>query len=423
MSHSTEHIRTAVIELLNGTTSSIRQMTAATFAFGVFEGQPDGAQRALIADTATGAHRFDVEVGRVSNHESSSPSFASTRRLVAVRVSIPVWTKVSTTIEQSDRRSRLASIRDDCDAAMQALAYPGNLRQTSGADDTNIASGCLTGLTWRLERQLWDRGYIVSRIEGQALLRQTVLTHAETFDADWLVNSINGIADSQLIHGYLAEDSDTYRTIGAGGVSALHDFVGGNDFQQDIASRQPAMDATGAPGGRGRITFNDTASQFLQHAAWFTISTGDRLGVLSVEQHVSTKAVTNSRRFANGSNERIIGQRISGVGFTTGFRLNNTWDLVVQGAVDTNAHLFEAYSANPHSVWMDGAVNTSSGTGGLDGGVLQPWTIGGSSVGYGHMDMHMSLFMIFRLSGSSLPSYLPRLRSVINLYYGNEWNL
>ena len=170
---STAAQRTAIIELLEGDIGTIFTVAANTFAFGVFEGQPDGAQRALATDRATATHRFDVEFGEVVDHEATPLSAKASTRIVRVAVAIPVWTKTATTIEETARRELLASIEGDCDTAIRALSFPGNLTQTSGSVATDIAGGFMTAAggqgapTWSLEFADWDRNIIKSRIDGE----------------------------------------------------------------------------------------------------------------------------------------------------------------------------------------------------------------------------------------------------------------
>lgn len=170
---STAAQRTAIIELLEGDIGSSRTVPESTFEFGVFDGQPDAAMVAKAIDRSTATHWFDVEFGEVVDHEASPVSIKASTRIVRVQTSIPVWTKTATTVEETARKSLLASIESDCDTAIQALTYPGNLTQTSGATATNIVGGFMTAVggkgspVWSVEFPDWELGLIHSRIDGE----------------------------------------------------------------------------------------------------------------------------------------------------------------------------------------------------------------------------------------------------------------
>lgn len=170
---STVAQRTALIELLEGDIGTGFTVTAGSFVFGVFEGQPDAAKRALATDRATADHRFDVEFSEVEDHPATPLSAKSSTRLVRVRTSIPIWTKTATTVEESARKALLASIESDCSTVIRALTYPGNLDATAASVSTNIVGGIMTAPggtgspTWAVENADWDSKLIKSRIDGE----------------------------------------------------------------------------------------------------------------------------------------------------------------------------------------------------------------------------------------------------------------
>ncbi len=271
MSYNAANIRDAIIELLDGTTSSIRAVTSATFAFGVFAGQPVAAQEALVTDTATGTHRFDVEFGPLTDHISTPSPSAATSRLARLQVSIPVWTKVATTVEESERRSRLAAIRDDCETAMQALGFPGNLRQTAAAGATNLAGGMMSGLAWRIESEQWDRNLIISRIECECLV--TI-----------------GLGDPIQIFGSLLElwwdfnDASTITTAGGSGTSltSITDKSGNGHTGTPVGTF--TWFASGGPNGRGYVTNVTDASNTYVGCTGLPITSASRISRMAVSR-------------------------------------------------------------------------------------------------------------------------------------------
>lgn len=177
---STAAQRTMVIEIMDGTSGSDRTVTANLFGFGAFDGQPDMAKQAMSVHTYT--HRFDVEFTELGDHEASPLSAKAGTRIVRLGVSIPIWTHTKTTVEETARRSTLASIESDAETAIQALHFRDNMSTTSGAVSTNIVGGLLSGPggqgapIWTLESAEWDLNLIKSRIDGEAVITITQAT-------------------------------------------------------------------------------------------------------------------------------------------------------------------------------------------------------------------------------------------------------
>ena len=177
MAINAANIRTSIIELLEGDIGSIRTLTAAEFKFGVFEGQSVTAQQAKTLDTSTGVHWFDVQLGSLTRHPASTHSALHSRRIARLDVTIPVWTRLSSTVQETQRKSDLANIESDLDDAVQALHYPDNLQQTAAAGATNIISGLLLGPgeqagppEWSLVELDWEDQLARHVIRGSALL-------------------------------------------------------------------------------------------------------------------------------------------------------------------------------------------------------------------------------------------------------------
>ena len=180
MAYSATAIRTTCIELLEGTIGTTRTVTAAKFKHGAFRGQPDQALIAKTIQTTTGRHWFDVVIGKLMNHPSTSVSATGNRRIGIIDVRFDLWTHLSTTAQESQRKTDLAAIESDADMAIQAMHFPDNVKQTSAAVVTNIVSGMLFGPggngapVWQEDEQDW-RGLQVlrSHIEATAILTIT----------------------------------------------------------------------------------------------------------------------------------------------------------------------------------------------------------------------------------------------------------
>ena len=182
MSYPVAAIRQAIREVLEGTTGSVRTVTAGKFLSGVFEGQTDLQQRSrALRKTADPenpewVHRFDVRLGRMTNHESTPVAAIGNHRIVSLPVTISVTTHTQARILDDRRDEVLALINSDLDTAVQALTWPGNLTQTFAAVATNIVSGLMLGPegngypSLEVTEEDWEKSLIRSLLGGSVLL-------------------------------------------------------------------------------------------------------------------------------------------------------------------------------------------------------------------------------------------------------------
>ncbi len=176
MAIATAAIRTAVSELLEG---DIGDLDAGTFAEGAFDGQPDAAKLAVLRQTSTASHWFDVVIDDHETHESSSLSNRATTRRVTVPIAIEVWTGLATEAQEDDRAELLASITDDLETACQALSEPSALDETSAAVATGIVGGLMRDRdhggqpSFQIVEERWDKRWVHSRIEGAVIVGAT----------------------------------------------------------------------------------------------------------------------------------------------------------------------------------------------------------------------------------------------------------
>lgn len=183
MAINAANIRLAIEELLEGTIGSVRTVTAGVMSGAVFDGQPDAASKAL---SLSYRHRFDVELTGFSDNEASPiGSSLSNRRLINLEVSIPIVSRLQSSVQESLRSTVLANVVSDADTAIQALHYAigsGALATTNAGGATTIIGGMLAGPngigspTWTLEAQDWDAQEVRSRIDARAIVRVTQAT-------------------------------------------------------------------------------------------------------------------------------------------------------------------------------------------------------------------------------------------------------
>lgn len=176
MSIAAAAIRTAITELLEGTIGTTRTVTANKFKSGAFEGQPIAATQAKTAIT-TYNHRFDVRILSLRGKHGASPmSIKASHRIERATIEIPLWSHLASTVQDSSRATQREEIENECDMAIQALCYPGNLTQTSAAVTTGIVSGLLVGPdgsgvpTWTVIEENWQRHMLRSVIRASASL-------------------------------------------------------------------------------------------------------------------------------------------------------------------------------------------------------------------------------------------------------------
>lgn len=180
MAFAAEAIRQAIIERLEGGTGPVT-VDAGTFKFGVFEGQPDAAKQSKAMQADVAAHRFDVKFSPLRNSEASTVGTNTARRIVEVDVTIPVWTHVKTTAQETERKAILAAIESDCEDAIQVLGYPSSLSATAASEATSIVSGLMLGPgavsmpTFETLEADWAKQLIKSQIVGTLIVTVTAL--------------------------------------------------------------------------------------------------------------------------------------------------------------------------------------------------------------------------------------------------------
>lgn len=169
-------IRTAVIELMQGSLGSTRKLSANVFQFGAFDGQPLAAQQTHSMDSRY-RHRFDVQFGSARPHKATPISTKANYRIEARAVTIRVSTHLASSADESARVASRDLAEQDCSDAIGVLSYPGNLTATSAAVATSITSGMLVGSDdgqgiprWELVSEDWKSQLLVSRILGVAIV-------------------------------------------------------------------------------------------------------------------------------------------------------------------------------------------------------------------------------------------------------------
>jgi hypothetical protein len=176
MSIAAAAIVNAIVEALDGTMNSTRDVDAAALGGGVFEGQPVQAQQSRAIQTADKRHRFDVRLMGQQRHASSPASIKASHRTALVPVQIDITTTLKTTAQESERFAQRASVASDADDAIQALTYPGNLTTDDADTATGIVSGMLFGPDgsgqpqWSVVSEDWSRHLLKSVIRGSAIV-------------------------------------------------------------------------------------------------------------------------------------------------------------------------------------------------------------------------------------------------------------
>jgi len=138
MSLSTTPVLTAVKEVLLGSTGATRTVPANTFQYGKHGGLTDTelAERAIVKPV------FDVELLRAGRSPTTTGIF-TTWGLYELSLRVTVAYHLSDEALDDAREIARALALDDADKILQALTYPGNVRQTSAGAATLLISGCL----------------------------------------------------------------------------------------------------------------------------------------------------------------------------------------------------------------------------------------------------------------------------------------
>lgn len=171
-------IRTVVREILEGSLGAIHPVTG-TFQYGAFDGQPDDAKLARLRQTSTATHWFDVTLGEHENHASCSfSSRIGQRRLLAMPITVDIWSGLGTEAQETDRGALLAQIASDCEDARQSLGYVGSLEETGDELPTGIVSGVMRGPgyaglpDWERVDEDWGKRWLHSRITGMIVVAE-----------------------------------------------------------------------------------------------------------------------------------------------------------------------------------------------------------------------------------------------------------
>lgn len=190
MTYNPTNIRTAIIETIEA---------AGSFSYGAFTGMPDDALGAKTVQTSTAQHWFDVVLTPSRANASSNVVAGMRRRLIAIDIRIPVWSRLPTPVQESSRSSVVEDVAAECGTVARALAAPGALAETDAGSATGLVSGCMLGSDgrgtpdWMYMREDWERRVLRSEIRGSVTVRSTssyVLAMDGvplTFDGDYLV--------------------------------------------------------------------------------------------------------------------------------------------------------------------------------------------------------------------------------------------
>jgi hypothetical protein len=135
-----EAILDAIREVVEEAAGNLRTITAGTYAGELYDDLDDGtkSKRALTAP------RVEATITRAMPHSATYPVTGS-KRLEAIEVELMVVRHIGPKEMTSDAARSLAKGLAYADAGVlkEALSYPGNLTQTSGAVATGLVSGML----------------------------------------------------------------------------------------------------------------------------------------------------------------------------------------------------------------------------------------------------------------------------------------
>lgn len=168
-------IKSAIAEVLEGTTGAIRRVPPGTFKRGTFEGQPNTAQKAAAIDPSY-SHRFDVKIGSLKTHASTPLANGGPSRTAYAPITIDITTRLRSTPQDEEREAQRAQIESNANAALVALMYPNNLLFDGNTTPTGIVSGILVGPNgdghpdWEEVEEAWDKQLHRSRINAAAIV-------------------------------------------------------------------------------------------------------------------------------------------------------------------------------------------------------------------------------------------------------------
>lgn len=173
MTISMTNIVTAVEELIEGTIGSVRTISAGDFqADTYYQGQDDDAKAVATLVKKS----FDV----VPNGQERTDATLSERHsLVIIRVFIRLLVAYRTNAQvvAAQRKAVRNLAHEDAESIRQALSYPGNLTQTSGAAATNLISGLLQkDGPLQVVREDWDANLYETQHDYIGLVQCTMAT-------------------------------------------------------------------------------------------------------------------------------------------------------------------------------------------------------------------------------------------------------
>lgn len=135
---NTAAILRATEEVLLGSIGTVRTVDADELALDAYSGQTDEARAAAARVRA----RVEVEPLTVKRTGAVAPETAS-RAILEIELAIRFAFTTEHELEDSERRAAHAAALDTVETARKALAWPGNLVETSAADATSLVGGCL----------------------------------------------------------------------------------------------------------------------------------------------------------------------------------------------------------------------------------------------------------------------------------------
>lgn len=174
---ATSAITTAIREVIEDGTGSVRTITSGDYLPGATAARsiPGLAHDALIAP------RAEVRIVETTRHEAS-PAITGSFQLVALEIEIRLVRSLTTfkLLDHDARQAVYALAALDGDVLAQALTWPGNLTQTSGATATGLVSGCLR-TDWRsavgtVEADGSDHGRLVTTHRFTAIAKVALAT-------------------------------------------------------------------------------------------------------------------------------------------------------------------------------------------------------------------------------------------------------
>lgn len=134
-------IHTAIREVLEDGTGSVRTISSGRFGGGLYGGQ----DRRTRAFRALDKPAVETTIAGLRRHSASPPRIGSVGLLeLDIDVRIVRHATVESKLDDDVRDALKALAIEDADLVRQALEYPGNLTSTAASVATGIVSGCLT---------------------------------------------------------------------------------------------------------------------------------------------------------------------------------------------------------------------------------------------------------------------------------------